>query len=168
MNWIESVAQLRIMLHNMQKYYNSLLPDELKAAQAEADSGEGRSAGRGEYKKRELHEFVRCDKPGRVCAVMRRKGTTPKMQKALSVAAVHMGLLSEDVPAAALHRLFAGSGAAKVAHASTIGRAIGDYLCSRGDAEKYTMPRCSGVPDDVMREAWDALAQFDCGTQYSG
>lgn len=86
MELVKSLAELRTVMHDAQEYYNSLLPDRVKKAE---------KPGRGEYKKRELRKFVRHGKPWRVCAVMRREGTTPKMQKALSVAAVHLGLLPE-------------------------------------------------------------------------
>ena len=153
--------------------------DEFTAQTAAAVAGEVRlllemhgkgkaKAGAMPRRKREVREFVRCDKSGRVCDVMKRKGTTAEMQKALSVAAVHLGLLSEDVSAAALHRLFSESGTAGAASAKAIGRAIDAYIRRRGDTEKLAMPRCGGVPDHVMREAWDALAQFDCGGAFSG
>lgn len=157
---MKPLAELCTVVHDAQEYYNSLLPDRVKKA------GAARS-GRGEYKKRELRGFVRHGKPWRVCAVMRREGTTPKMQKALSVAAVHLGLLPEDVSAAALYREFSQSGAAEVASARAIGRAIHAYLAeSSADTDRLQMPRCGNVPDAVMRKAWDALAQFDCGAEY--
>lgn len=159
MELVKSLAELRTVMHDAQEYYNSLLPDRVKKAE---------KPGRGEYKKRELRKFVRHGKPWRVCAVMRREGTTPEMQKALSVAAVHLGLLPEDVSAAALYREFSQSGAAEVASARAIGRAIHAYLAeSSADTDRLQMPRCGNVPDAVMRKAWDALAQFDCGAGYA-
>lgn len=158
MELVKSLAEMQTAMHDAREYYESLLPDRVKKA------GAARS-GRGEYKKRELRGFVRHGKPWRVCAVMRREGTTPEMQKALSVAAVHLGLLPEDVSAAALYREFSQSGAAEVASARAIGRAIHAYLAG-GDADRLRMPRVGGVPDAVMRKAWDALAQFDCGAGY--
>ena len=159
MELMKSLAAFKIAIHDAQEYYNSLLPDRVKKAE---------KPGRGEYKKRELRTFVRHGKPWRVCAVMRRKGTTPEMQKALSVAAVHLGLLPEDVSAAALYREFSQSGAAEVASARAIGRAIRAYLAeSSADTDRLQMPRCGRVSDAAMREAWDALAQFDCGAGYA-
>lgn len=160
MELMKSLAAFNIAMHDAREYYESLLPDRVKKA------GAARS-GRGEYKKRELRGFVRHGKPRRVCAVMRREGTTPEMQKALSVAAVHLGLLPEDVSAAALYREFSQSGAAEVASARAIGRAIHAYLAeSSADTDRLQMPRAGNVPDAVMRKAWDALAQFDCGAEY--
>lgn len=160
MELVKSLAEMQTAMHDAREYYESLLPDRVKKA------GAARS-GRGEYKKRELRGFVRHGKPWRVCAVMRREGTTPEMQKALSVAAVHLGLLPEDVSAAALYRAFSQSGAAEVASARAIGRAIRAYLAeSSADTDRLQMPRVGGVPDAVMRKAWDALAQFDCGAEY--
>ncbi len=162
MELVKSLAEMQTAMHDAQEYYNSLLPDRVKKA------GAARS-GRGEYKKRELRGFVRHGKPWRVCAVMRREGTTPEMQKALSVAAVHLGLLPDDVPAAALRRLFVeGVGEEKATRARNIGRAIRAYLAeSSADTDRLQMPRCGNVPDAVMRKAWDALAQFDCGAGYA-
>ena len=156
---MKQVAGACTVVHDMKEYFNSYLPDRVKKA------GAARS-GRGEYKKRELRTFVRHGKPLRVCAVMRRKGDTPEMQKALSVAAVHLGLLPEDVSAAALYRLYCESGAAEVASARAIGRAIRAYLAG-GEADRLQMPRVGRVSDAAMRKAWDALAQFDCGAEYA-
>lgn len=159
MELMKSLAEMQTAMHDAREYYESLLPDRVKKAE---------KPGRGEYKKRELRGFVRHGKPWRVCAVMRREGTTPEMQKALSVAAVHLGLLPDDVPAAALRRLFVeGVGEEKATRARNIGRAIHAYLAeSSADTDRLQMPRVGGVPDAVMRKAWDALAQFDCGAEY--
>ncbi len=159
MELVKSLAEMQTAMHDAREYYESLLPDRVKGAE---------KPGRGEYKKRELREFVRHGKPWRVCAVMRREGTTPAMQKALSVAAVHLGLLPEDVPAAALRRLFVeGVGEERATRERNIGRAIHAYLAeSSADTDRMRMPRCGNVPDAVMRRAWDALAQFDCGAGY--